>query len=1416
MAQKISWDKFKLKNEDYRKAFEELSYFLFCRKFKRNAGIFRYKNQTGIETEPIQENKKWIAFQAKWFESKIDKIKITDSITKAKEKNAKLNRIIFYINQEFSESTKKEKKDSKPKESIEAHAKKLKIEIEWFVPSNFEQTLNQPTNLDLAQLYFDFSDEFGFIKACSDPRILTFLQSSEYIELPFVNSKTEKLEDITKKILNINQKTFLITGHPGAGKSISIHKLFQVFSGLEKNNLNDVRKVLQKNKAVPMLINLKNCTFEPLENIIRNRQKDYKIRNGSLGAIYLFDGLDELNAEKADHALTYLYELEKDDSSKKIIISCRSGNLNKVKVKTYFKDIVEYKIGNLTQKHLDSYFNGRNITSKTKLLKKFKSKNQKLLTEAKDILLIKLLWETIEDLNDDSTILDLLDKKTKLLIDEPQYRKNIDELNLLNPKENKIIELNKDISFHFQKKFQFRLSQKEIQNIILTKYPRVDYKAANAILNYIATLFFDGYSSLPSDESDNTTFVYQHRRYQDFFFIQQLAKVYGENPKILREFKVLSNRDFFENLFLHYIRNDYKKNRNLPGVIELNLIEVYLGNRNDFGADDPYYQNSSEFIPSLAIQDEIVLQELLADESLAIQEKIFLDLNEVKNKLEVWNKRKDNWRITNYLKGVWSGGISFLLENIVIFWSFDKQDVANELRKALGDINSLFKKHKFLENLKDDNKPDDPFWKRWEDYLYLLIVIKKESPTTIFTNLIRGNYKSFKDNDKRWAVDESGKEKLVKSFFRVCINSKQKSFPVIVENLNDGELLMLLDILVSRERLPLLIRDRRISKKVKDKIVNIKAENIPLLFCKQIFNIKITKGEKKFLENSLKSLRDKRRIDWSMYQTHIEYAIVSFILGQNSFAKYLKPQKGYPFKYYNELGLYAALFRDYIELLKNKKKIEAIARDYIRFVNFYTEEAYSGKHLMVDMSFLWAHIFVNSGHELQKLTNIKNTLITKENNIVPFSFSLKLQNLNQKLFVELVNRSELQVFENSLKDWDDDFPSYVSRCFDLTSFYAHIDKQKAISYIAKGINEGMIRHGWRKDHIVSYLLVEALEILWRNNWVSIVELREYTERVFELAFRVSEITDGKETWQGPYNVIDLAAKYDIDLAVNLKNDLKKKKGGRNFSNWAITSILRGKINRGLPIEEIEEEMKEYKKDYGYDSKPDSDYYEQKFKIYVAIAQSNFYTSKERKEAFENAYQQVEEMKKEGLDYYLRDIDFKEVKQAFIKLCRKYNNKEVNVTFDEKEEFRIKTKISETDFIREFKKAKGKQKIAGLYKKLNNYKNGIVLTNLESWKLLVEKTYSTNGNIKPFIELLRKNSFPHTDWFTSNSKHFHLGLATALGSINTREEALNYIFDKTTGHGGFVNVMKSYEIIGDRKMCLLLFRRYLRFCDFLVN
>lgn len=64
--QDIDWNEFKRKNKNPQKAFEDLCYFLFCREHKQSNGIFGYKNQVGIEKEPLNVDGKYVGFQAKF------------------------------------------------------------------------------------------------------------------------------------------------------------------------------------------------------------------------------------------------------------------------------------------------------------------------------------------------------------------------------------------------------------------------------------------------------------------------------------------------------------------------------------------------------------------------------------------------------------------------------------------------------------------------------------------------------------------------------------------------------------------------------------------------------------------------------------------------------------------------------------------------------------------------------------------------------------------------------------------------------------------------------------------------------------------------------------------------------------------------------------------------------------------------------------------------------------------------------------------------------------------------------------------------------------------------------------------------------------------------------------------------------
>jgi len=162
MTIKIDWNQFKIKNENHRKSFEDLCYHLFCRKFGITEGIRRNYNQVGLEIYPINDKKtsKCIGFQSKFFDNKLSdsssKKQIIDSIKKAKKSYKDLDKIIIYTHLSFGS------KNPEYKQKIEKEAGK--IEIEWFIKSNFEILLNQPLNLDLTQLYFDIGDELGFIK----------------------------------------------------------------------------------------------------------------------------------------------------------------------------------------------------------------------------------------------------------------------------------------------------------------------------------------------------------------------------------------------------------------------------------------------------------------------------------------------------------------------------------------------------------------------------------------------------------------------------------------------------------------------------------------------------------------------------------------------------------------------------------------------------------------------------------------------------------------------------------------------------------------------------------------------------------------------------------------------------------------------------------------------------------------------------------------------------------------------------------------------------------------------------------------------------------------------------------------------------------------------------------------------------
>ena len=179
-------------------------------------------------------------------------------------------------------------------------------------------------------------------------------------------------------------------------------------------------------------------------------------------------------------------------------------------------------------------------------------------------------------------------------------------------------------------------------------------------------------------------------------------------------------------------------------------------------------------------------------------------------------------------------------------------------------------------------------------------------------------------------------------------------------------------------------------------------------------------------------------------------------------------------------------------------------------------------------------------------------------------------------------------------------------------------------------------------------------------------------------------------------------------------------------------------------------------------------------------------------------------------------DFKDYKIRFKKLCEKYW-KDFNLTFDKKntnEFYPISKNISEESFIKEVEKCKTERQLKWKYKKLDAYKNWITLKEYESWKSLLDKTYEIMWNIEPLLKYLQKNNYPHSDHWTGNSKYYYLAIQIWLKNINTKQETLNYLYNNS-GYEWFKTIMYIYESLWDSEMCMKLFDRYLKFCDFIV-
>lgn len=223
---KSNWNIFRSKfSEDLQGNFEWLCYLLFSKEFARPTGIFRYKNQSAIETNPIEYDNYIIGWQAKFYDTTLsnNKDEIIEAIIKCNRDYPEVNKLLIYTNQEWAQN-----KGGPPQGliDIEGKASELNLALDWRVASFFDSEFVSVQNEALCKYFFSFEnniyDAIGDLQKHTI-RILSEIRTEmSFNGIPFEITRIAELEELE----NNSSQVIIVSGEGGVGKTATVKKFY--------------------------------------------------------------------------------------------------------------------------------------------------------------------------------------------------------------------------------------------------------------------------------------------------------------------------------------------------------------------------------------------------------------------------------------------------------------------------------------------------------------------------------------------------------------------------------------------------------------------------------------------------------------------------------------------------------------------------------------------------------------------------------------------------------------------------------------------------------------------------------------------------------------------------------------------------------------------------------------------------------------------------------------------------------------------------------------------------------------------------------------------------------------------------------------------------------------------------------------
>lgn len=380
-----------------------------------------------------------------------------------------------------------------------------------------------------------------------------------------------------------------------------------------------------------------------------------------------------------------------------------------------------------------------------------------------------------------------------------------------------------------------------------------------------------------------------------------------------------------------------------------------------------------------------------------------------------------------------------------------------------------------------------------------------------------------------------------------------------------------------------------------------------------------------------------------------------------------------------------------------------------------------------------------------------------------------------------------------------DITENVKKYFEIAYLYTNLDSDKSLEYIRKGLNSGVIRHGWRKDGIVDHFLLDALSIMWNKYYFELQELQGFTKKYFQMVLAINQITDENYRCSAIKKIIEILLENDFELA---KDMMKAVVSNNLHINELILQYCMALVKVGEPVDEIVSWF-----DYFDIVNHNEESISMKLQILLMIYKSDWYDKKEK----ESIRDKIRYYADEG--WISTPVQWDEdLFQFYLNFCQNENIDAHlrNMT----KEYEAEKNSEKNKFCKKIAKCKTKKYLQKLCDELMDYHNHIIIQSGDDWDMIVDKVYEIDGNADKILAYMEACKYPHDVYYTSNSSYFYMPLGRIIEKEGLTTKVWNHL-KKNGGYGDFISIIRAYDYINNKKMCKRLFTRFFQYCEFLV-